>query len=183
MTPIYVGSDLDLYDVSGTSVYDISKLIYFGLSVFWRGAIHEWLTTNGLKAPEVALCAYEEPIRKFLMGEGPQPQDVVLTADIWLATRVLQAAYPPAPSHLVECQCYWFYVPGIIFRLYFGQRVPATVRKRDARNSVVGLDVPAIKSIFAIAQTQVKSRQVTQEMKRMLDEVAVLRAKQTISST
>lgn len=49
------------------------------MSVFWRGAAHKWESALRSEAPEVHLCAYEEPIRQFLLGTSPLPDDVALT--------------------------------------------------------------------------------------------------------
>lgn len=178
LTPIFVGTDLDLYDVTNVLAFDMDKLRYFGMSVFWRGAVHGWETTSGLEAPKVELCAYEEPIRRFLTGEQVLPIDVVLTADIWHAKKVFQAVYPPLASHLPECQRYWFYIPGIIFSLYIGEGIPAGIHLRDAKKNILGVDVLAINSIWAMAKSQVQSRVVAPKMKLMLDEIAAIRAKQ-----
>src|SRR4051812_43591113 len=78
LTPVFVTKDLDIYNVAGVSAFNMEKILYFGLSVFWRGTVDEWKTTGGLKAPPVTLCAYEEPLRAFLIGNGPIPADVVL---------------------------------------------------------------------------------------------------------
>lgn len=177
MTPVSVTKNLDLYNVAGVSAFNMKKILHFGLSVFWRGAVDEWKTTSGLKAPPVALCAYEEPIRLFLLGKGPIPADVVLTVDLWHSKRVFQASYPPTASHMSECQVYWFYVPGLIFRIYFGAKIPQDFRQRDAAKDFVGVDVPAIESIWGLAKLQVQSNEITPKMKAMLDEVAAIRSK------
>jgi len=178
LTPTFVGTDLDLYDVTNVSAFEMDRLLYFGVSVFWRGAVHDWETTGGLRAPNVELCAYEEPIRRFLMGEQVLPVGAVLTADIWHAEKVFQAAYPPLASHLPECQRYWFYIPGIIFSLYIGEGIPADIHLRDATKNILGVDVPAINSIWAMAKSQVQSREVVPKTKLMLDEIAAIRSKQ-----
>jgi hypothetical protein len=182
LTPAVVTKDLDLYNVAGVSAFNMEKLLYFGLSVFWRGAVDEWKTTGGLKAPPVALCAYEEPLRTFLFGKGPIPAVVVLTVDLWHSKRVFQASYPPTTSHMPECQSYWFYVPGLIFRIYFGTKIPQDIRVRDAAKNLIGVDVPAIKYIWEIARSQVQSRDIMPKMKTMLEEVAAIRSKQTPQS-
>jgi len=61
LTPVFVGPNLDLYNVTGSSAFEMNKILYFGLSVFWRGAVHNWESTAGLKAPPVDLAAYMEP--------------------------------------------------------------------------------------------------------------------------
>jgi hypothetical protein len=179
LTPIFVRTDLDLYDVTNVSAFEMDKLLYFGVSVFWRGAVHDWETMGGLKAPKVELCAYEEPIRRFLIGEQILRPGVVLTADIWHAKKVFHAAYPPLASHFPECQRYWFYIPGIIFSLYIGEGIAADIHLRDATKNILGVDVSAINSLWAMAKSQVQSRGVGPKMKLMLDEIAAIRSKQS----
>ena len=82
-------------------------------------------------------------------------------------------------SHLPECQRYWFYVPGIIFSLYIGEGIPAGIRLCDATKRILGVDVPAINSIWEMTRSQVRSLEVAPKMKHMLDEVAAIRSKLT----
>jgi len=175
LTPVFVNKEIDLYNVAGVSAFETHKLVYFAMSMFWRGAIHEWQTPRGSKAPRIELCAYEEPIRRFLLGEQGLPLQVILTVGIWHAKKVLQAAHVPQPSHLAECQRYWFYVPGIIFSIYFGERVPADVLQRDATKNVVGVDVPEITSIWEITRSQIQARELGSKMKSMFNEIAAIR--------
>jgi hypothetical protein len=76
---------------------------------------------------------------------------------------------------LVECQRYWFYIPGIIFSLYFGENVPADIRLRDATKNVVGVDVPEITSIWEITKSQIQARELAPKTKSMFDEIAAIR--------
>ena len=175
LTPVFVNEQIDLYRVAGVSAFETDKLVYFAMSMFWRGAVHDWETTRGFGAPRIELCAYEEPIRRFLMGEQGLPPQVVLTVDIWHAKKVLQAAHVPQPSHLAECQRYWFYIPGIIFSLYFGESVPADVRLRDATKNLVGVDVPEITSIWKITKSQIRSGKLAPKMNLMFEEIAAIR--------
>jgi len=36
--PLAIGKDVNLYDGSSIKAFDMEKLVYFGLSIFWRGA-------------------------------------------------------------------------------------------------------------------------------------------------
>ena len=76
---------------------------------------------------------------------------------------------------MAECQRYWFYIPGIIFSLYFGESVPADIHLRDATNNVVGVDVPEITSIWEISKSQMQSGELAPKMKAMFDEIAAIR--------
>lgn len=177
LRPAIVTKDVDLYDITGVRAFDIDKLLYFAVSIFWRGAIHDWETADGLRCPPVELCGYEEPIRKFLMGEQQLANDVVVTVDIWYAKKVLQAAVTPQASHLPECQRYWFYVPGIIFSIYLGQGIPSGVRRRNASNNVVCVDAPEVRSIWEVTKSMLESQRVTPKTRLMLNEVAAIRKK------
>jgi len=175
LPPVFVNKEIDLYNVAGVSAFETDKLVYFAMSMFWRGAVHDWETKHGSQTPRVELCAYEEPIRRFLVGEQRLPRQVVPTVDIWHAKRVLQAAHVPQASHLAECQRYWFYIPGIIFSLYFGERIPADVCLRDATKNVVGVDVREINSIWEITKSLIQAGEPAPKMKSMFDEIAAIR--------
>jgi hypothetical protein len=159
LTPIVVKRDLDLYNVAGVPAFNMEKILYFGLSVFWRGSVDEWKTTGGLKAPAVALCAYEEPIRLFLLGTEPIPADVVLTVDLWHSKRVFQACNPPTASHMPECQSYWFYVPGLVFRNLFWY-------KSSSKYSVTGCSQESRWSGCTGARVHLEHCEVTGSVKR-----------------
>lgn len=175
LRPTLVSSDVDVYDVTGVKEFDANKLVYFAVSMFWRGAINDWGTPTGLGAPAVELCWYEEPLRRFLMGETSLRDDVTVTVGIWHTKIVLQAAYVPSPSHLPECQRYWFYIPGIIFSLHFGKNVPVDVRQRDARKNFIVVDAPEIISIYEMTRSAVRSRIVAPKARVTLKEVEIFR--------
>ena len=72
LKPILLQKRLNLYDGGAIPAFDMEKLTYFGLSIFWRGAAHDWKSTAGLRAPTVELCGYYEPLRLFLLGKAPR---------------------------------------------------------------------------------------------------------------
>ena len=51
LTPILSEDRFDIYNISGEKGFEIEKLVYFGMSVFWRGAVHRWNLTVGEGAP------------------------------------------------------------------------------------------------------------------------------------
>lgn len=68
---------------SGPSVgIDVDRLGYFALSVFWRAGAHVWNVGFGQKSTKLDLGADEEPIRLFLLGDGPLPRDLVLISTV-----------------------------------------------------------------------------------------------------
>lgn len=91
--------------------------------MFWKGAVHTWLTCSRLN-----LGVYGGPIREFLLGEGPFPQNITLIV------RVVASEEPPWTTHLpIEvqrkpCHLFSFYLRGIDFTLAVGKQIPTYLR-------------------------------------------------------
>jgi len=102
LTPTSSGQRWERYNVLQVHEFDIQKLIYFGMSIFWRSAVHDWKTSAGQKAPLVDLGAYEEPVRNFLLGNAPFADDVVLAIDIWPYKDVLPLLHPVVNEQLPQ---------------------------------------------------------------------------------
>jgi hypothetical protein len=177
--PIAIGRDVNLYDGSSIKAFDMDKLVYFGLSVFWRGAAHDWKSTLGLSAPKVDLCDYFEPLRLFLQGNGPIPDDVVLSVHLWPYKQVWQVTYPVCPFHGSHWPRYWFYVPGIFFMLDLGKNVPREARQRCAHGErkIISVDLESGKFIRKFTKNQVDALEMTDRMRVMLQEISQIRSK------
>jgi hypothetical protein len=177
--PLAIGQDVNLYDGSSIVAVDMDKLVYFGLSIFWRGAAHDWKSTSGRSAPKVDLYDYFEPLRLFLRREGPIPDDVVLSVHVCPYTKVLQAAFPVYPLHVGQWQSYWFYVPGIFFMLQLGKNVPEEARQRSAhgKKKIINVDLESGKFIRRFAKDQVEPLEMTAKMKAMLQAIWQIRSK------
>src|ERR1019366_2638805 len=104
---------------------------------------------TGLVAPKVNLGTLEEPIREFLIGESPLPDDkkMVLTIDVWPYKKIHQVAYPPCVAPLQGCQRYWFYIPGLFFSLFLGSNIPGDLPLRNAAKGIIGVDTAAANSV------------------------------------
>jgi hypothetical protein len=76
-TPIVNGNDLLFPQVSIPEV-NMEKLVYFALSIFWRGT-RRWSPVGGGSPPKLHLGRHEKAIRAFLLGRGRLPEDVVVT--------------------------------------------------------------------------------------------------------
>jgi hypothetical protein len=179
VTPILSGRRLNLYDGAIIPAFEMDKLVYFGISIFWRGAAHGWKPTVGLLAPKVELCGYYEPLRLFLLGTAPIPEDVALAVHIWPYTKVLQISYPVSPLHAATWQRYWFYIPGILFVLHFGKNVPEEVRDRAAHGEkrIIAMDLDSGEFIRGVAKEQVGGLEKTDKIKAMLQEIDSIRPK------
>jgi hypothetical protein len=116
--------------------FDMDRLIYFAMSIFWRGAARQWKSSLGGMAPPVDLGNAFEPIRQYLLG-GPFPDDVALLIFISnrkpprnAATVVFKETGPFGDYH-------WFYLNGLGFKLFVGN-VPKSVRQLCAYHSPGG---------------------------------------------
>jgi hypothetical protein len=178
LKPTFKSKDLVLCDVNGVSAFDIKQLVYFGMSIFYKGAVHEWRTIAGVTAPKVSLGTLEEPVRKFLLNEGPLPDDteMVLVIDVWPYEGILQAAYPACESHLEECQRYWFYIPGLFFSLCLGKNIPAGGRLRNAAKGTIGLDISVANSVLEFTKQGVK-RKSGPKIEALNKKIAAVRSK------
>ena len=66
-TPILNGKDL-LFPHASIPEVDMAKLVYFALSIFWRGT-RLWSPVDGGRPPKLYLGQQEKAIRSFLLGQ------------------------------------------------------------------------------------------------------------------
>jgi hypothetical protein len=172
---------LDLYQVRGKEGFDADQLTYFGLSVFWRGSVHRWKSTSGAYAPQFSLGEYDEPLRLFLHSKGALPSGVVLTADVWPYSSRHQISYPVEALHMRECRRYWFVVPGLLYRLYLEETIPAKVKARNLIDGIVGVDRDAIDQVLELTRERLKENWKGPKIDAMLQEIGLIRSKQSTS--
>jgi hypothetical protein len=111
-----------------TNGFDMDKLIYFGASIFWRGAAYRWQPVDGHQVPIVHLGEYQEELRLFLLGKSSFPTDVSLTVMLWPYKKVPPAALLPDHYLMTKWEQYWFYITGLGFVLDVGRNVPPEIR-------------------------------------------------------
>jgi hypothetical protein len=117
-----------------TSGFEMDKLIYFGASIFWRGAAHQWkLDGSDLARPDLGV--FQELLRLFLLGIAGFPADVFLTVMLWPYQKVPPAALMPDSSPVTGWQRYWFYITGLGFVLDFGPNIPKEIQTRSTSHS------------------------------------------------
>jgi hypothetical protein len=116
-----------IYYAEDDPVIDWRKLVYFALSVFWRGAADSWARSAELGAkPFIQLpAALQEHLRRFLLGEAEYPEGILLMLKVSasLTPAAHMMSFPsigtmetPDPQPLQSS----FIVPGMIFALIFG---------------------------------------------------------------
>jgi hypothetical protein len=125
--PIEVKDGSQIYVTADIPEIDATKITYFALSVFWRGAVHDWQGLNGL-LPRIPLDDFEQPIRQFLLGKAGLPKHMALNVLLWPRKPWLPASYAPLDSSTAEYGNFHFYIPGIHFELFTGRKIPDWVK-------------------------------------------------------
>jgi hypothetical protein len=168
---------MQIYAGAGIKGVDVDKLVYFAMSLFWRGAVHLWNSFQDGQAPKVVLDQFEEPIRQFLLNNTPLPQDVALTVLVCPNGRILNAMLAPWEADLPECSRYICYISGIGFALHFGKQLPAKFRTQCAYHSpqkVLVVSTEFEQRIREVFRKLVSERDDS-KLKKMLAEIAKIR--------
>jgi hypothetical protein len=131
--PSIIGDNINIYEGRNLAAFDMDQLIYFGISVFWRGACREWKSSKGAIAPPVDLGEYYEPIRQFLLG-GPFPQNVHIVVLVHNLKPVWNAAIPVQRGKNGYGDFYWFYANGLGFMLYLADQFPRNAESLCAKH-------------------------------------------------
>lgn len=124
--PVQAISTLAVY--SGPAVgIDVLRLAYFGLSAFWRASVHKWRGPHGGNIWN-DLGAYEEPIRRYLLGEAGFPANVVLAVTACTDNGSQGSFYTPCEVRGHEVTGFGMLARGIHFRLFVGPDIPQEMR-------------------------------------------------------
>jgi hypothetical protein len=122
-TPIQSMGPLKIYGAGAIPKIDVDKLEYFALSVFWRGAVHDWKTFFGATYERLQLGPYRESLRQYLLG-GPFPRNVETVISVCEEEEFASAMFPPtAGERNQEGRAYSFLIPGIQFSMAMGKRL------------------------------------------------------------
>jgi len=89
---------------------------YFALSLLWRGAAHKWKTLKH-QTTSVELGRYEEPIRRYLLGEAGFPDNVYVLLGVCTDFGSQGLVFPPHEASGARYKTYSFLVRGIWFNV------------------------------------------------------------------
>lgn len=126
-----VGATASVKAFAGTAI-GVEQLAYFAVSVFWRGAAHDWPPLVGKqRPPRLDLGPYEERFRQFLLDEGPFGEGAALLIFVSALRAGVQSnigSFPQRYSRTPRYREYRFFVPGLTFQLFTGQGLPPGLR-------------------------------------------------------
>ena len=122
---------LDRFDVYPCPALglDPEPFAYFTLSLAWRSAVHSWTLPDGDKTIPFSLGEYEEPVRRYLLGEAPFPAEtaVLLTA-CRDGARKDWVSPTGGPTRVPGCIAYNTIIYGLNFVVWFGPSIPTGLR-------------------------------------------------------
>lgn len=124
--PLHKLPHMTMYAGASIPGIDINQLIFFGVSIFWRAAAHNWRLLDHRE--RLDLGPYEERLRNFLMGHQPFPADASLWVNVAAATLPQKTLIFPYGGRLDDYRQYRFGIPGLAFWLHLGGRMPAVTR-------------------------------------------------------
>jgi hypothetical protein len=120
-----------LYLAADTPEIEVTKLVYFASSVFWRGSV-SWRIEGEAPAVPVSLGdKYAEAFRKYLLGLSGFPEHAALLVFVSsLKKPPLIVAVPLNVRKRRESSFhqYRFRIPGLTFDLFVGRTVPQPLR-------------------------------------------------------
>ncbi len=125
--PLHASPGLQIFSGADVGI-DTGKLAYFALSVMWRASVHRWLMPDGMTT-SIDLGAYQEPIRRFLLGESEFPAHVVVAVTActdWLSQAKV---FPPSAVRENPHTAFSLLVRGIGFRVLVGSGLPPEIRE------------------------------------------------------
>lgn len=122
--PVYRDAALVLYEARNIRSIDTEKLVYFGLSVHWRAAVHKWRDVDGHALPGIDLGPYEERLRLFLLNQSRFPTGMALMIRVSGLTNLVGMLTKPESGNKSGYHTHVFFIPGIEFTLLVGSRIP-----------------------------------------------------------
>jgi len=95
---------------------DTEALAYYALGVLWKGSVHKWTTLKGQKS-SVELGKYQEPIRRYLLGEPGLPDGLYVNVTVCVDYGSQITSYAPSkavgspyPMYSLLVRGLWFHV-------------------------------------------------------------------------
>lgn len=143
----------------------IERFVYFGLSVFWRAAVHKWSETPG---DQVDLAGHENSVRTFLTGEQRLPHDIVLLISLGASSdqTINRTMTLPWLAGERPFRQFRFDIPGVTFSLLVGPNIPLQcVRTCAAHRGLITICDDADASRLETARDMVTKAEVKGKLK------------------
>jgi len=126
--PEFAEPDFAVYACAKNPLVDCGKIAHFALGIFWKAAAHSWVHAGS--TVKIELADYEDGLRRYLLGEQPLSGGLTLIVLVLPPNAPLLSAVAPIQAREPKFDMYWFYVPGIQFCLFAGERTPPEIAQQ-----------------------------------------------------
>jgi hypothetical protein len=117
------------YDAQKLLGRSLDKYVYFAASVFWRASAHNW-TWSGQSVQRISFGSeYQEQFRRYLLGETGCVKNAHFLLHISSEREIGTTTIFPCTTRMEGTYRHKFYIPGLLFTLFLGKRVPETFRQ------------------------------------------------------
>jgi hypothetical protein len=126
--PISPASDPRLVAYAGAEIegVDMDKLVYFGLSLFWRASVHRWrLLDAAIHAP---LGSHEEVLRRYLLRGQPLSDDIAIHVYVSPHQRPWRTFLTIGPQAEDGLNTVMIFLAGITYQLNVGKLLPVDLK-------------------------------------------------------
>jgi hypothetical protein len=125
------------YSGEHTPAIDRAKLVYFGLSVFWRASVASWQDASGVSEVRIDLGErYNEQIRHFLLGKAELPKYAFLVLYVCSDSDSARRSFAPGDNGKTKAgRIKGFLMRGLEFHFGIGKSVPLYQRSLSLTNS------------------------------------------------
>jgi hypothetical protein len=122
---------VSLYDAQAALGSGLNNYVYFAVSIFWRAAAHDW-KWNNQTVRRISLGArYQEQCRQFLLDKAELPDSAQLFLYISSETEIGLTTVFPCTTRVQGVHRHKFYIPGLLFTLFLGKRIPETFKQHS----------------------------------------------------
>jgi hypothetical protein len=124
--PVQAAPGIALFSGRAMGV-DTDRLAYFAMSIFWRASVRRWPSHGGGQIWK-SLGADEDRVRRYLLGETPFPENMVLLITVCNDWQSQGSFFSPAAVRGAPAS-FGLQTRGIYFRLFVGPDIPEGARR------------------------------------------------------
>jgi hypothetical protein len=126
--PMFLESDMALFNVSAVFEWNCEALLHYGAGIFFKAGVHDWPAESG--ETKIELGPYLEPLRQFVLGEKDFPTgSMALALSIAGNMRPFLGYVPPVRVEDSVTHKYQYYVSGLMYTLFVGKTIPREMEK------------------------------------------------------
>ncbi len=126
-SPVLADDQIAVFDLE-VGDENLEHITYFAASVFWRASAGRWKGDTGPLELISLGTKYEDEFGSYLLGKQSFPGSSILVLLICSEDKPFRGASFPVSDRSSGCFKHWFYMPGLMFTMFVGNRKPEQMR-------------------------------------------------------